>query len=236
VSGVLADPRIARGMERQTALRRSRLAAGAKIVGWKVGFGATAAQEKLRLTKPLVGFLLDAALLPNDADVSLRGWLRPAAEPEIAVYLARGVDAGADEQSARAAIGALGPAIELADVDCPVDDVEAVLACDIFQRHVVLGPRDATRAGARLAGLTGRVVRSGNDIAVPPDLESNTGRIVDIVRHVADVAVACGESLRAGQFIIAGSVTPPLSLDASDSALTFALEPIGKVSIRLTQK
>jgi 2-keto-4-pentenoate hydratase len=145
VSDALADPRIARGMARQIALRQARLAAGAKIAGWKVGFGAPAAKEKLRLAKPLVGFLLDTALLPNNAEVSLRGWQKPVAEPEIAVYLGRDIAAGADEQTARVAITALGPAIELADIDCAMDDVEAILSGDIFQRHVVLG--SGTRPG-----------------------------------------------------------------------------------------
>jgi 2-keto-4-pentenoate hydratase len=54
------------------------------------------------------------------------------------------------------------------------------------------------------------------------------------VRHVADVVTAGGERLRAGQFIIAGSLTPPLFLDPSDRALTFALEPIGTVACRLS--
>jgi 2-keto-4-pentenoate hydratase len=45
---------------------------------------------------------------------------------------------------------------------------------------------------------------------------------------------AWSERLRAGQLIIAGSLTPPLFLDADDDALSFALEPIGSVSLRLT--
>ena len=234
MSDALADPRIARGMARQIALRQARLAAGAKIAGWKVGFGAPAAKEKLRLAKPLVGFLLDTALLPNNAEVSLRGWQKPVAEPEIAVYLGRDIAAGADEQTARVAITALGPAIELADIDCAMDDVEAILSGDIFQRHVVLGSRDTTRAGGRLQGLTAHVMRSDNDVPVPSDLEINTGGIVDIVRHVADVVTAGGERLRAGQFIIAGSLTPPLFLDPRDHALSFTLEPIGTVACRLS--
>jgi 2-keto-4-pentenoate hydratase len=234
VSDALADPRIARGMARQIALRQARLAAGAKIAGWKVGFGAPAAKEKLRLAKPLVGFLLDKALLPNNCEVSLRGWQKPVAEPEIAVYLGRDIAAGADEQTARVAITALGPAIEFADIDCAMDDVEAILAGDIFQRHVVLGSRDTTRAGGRLQGLTAHVTRSGNDVPVPSDLEINTGRIVEILRHVADVVAASGERLRGGQFIIAGSLTPPLFLDPRDHALSFTLEPIGTVACRLS--
>ena len=225
------DPRIQQGMRRQTALRRERLAAGAKVIGWKVGFGAPAALEKLRIAAPLVGFLLDTAALNSGATVSLKGWQKPVAEPEIAVHLGKDVPAGADDAAVRAAIAALGPAIEIADVDAPMDDVEAILAGDIFQRHVVLGPRGTACAGARLAGVTGRVVRSGTALDVPADLEANTGKIVDIVRHVASVAAAVGEGLRAGQFIIAGSVVPPLFV-TPDEHVTFWLSPCGTVSVQ----
>jgi len=234
VSGMLGDPRIARGMERQTALRRERLSAGGAIAGWKIGFGAPAALERLRIDNPLIGFVLQAALVPHDGRVSLAGWQKPAAEPEIAVYLGSDLPAGADDALTRAAIAAIGPAIELADIDAPMDDVEAILAGDIFQRHVILGPRDQSRAGAALDGLRGRVTRKGNTTDAPADLEMNTGRIVDVVRHAADVAAACGERLRAGQFVIAGSVTPPLFLDADDDAVAFALDPIGAVSVQLS--
>jgi 2-keto-4-pentenoate hydratase len=232
VSAALDDPRIAEGMRKQLELRRSRLAAGAKQIGWKVGFGAPAAKEKLRLTAPLVGFLLDKALLASAASVSLKGWQKPVAEPEIAVRMAADLPAGASRETTRAAIGALGPAIELADIDCPMDDVEAILAGDIFQRHLVLGPSDTSRAGARLDGLTGRVTRSGKDVPVPANLEANIGEILGIVQHVADVTAALGDGLRLDQIIICGSLTPPQFLEATDSGIELALEPIGTVSVR----
>jgi 2-keto-4-pentenoate hydratase len=227
------DPRIAAGMRKQSALQQERLASGAKIAGWKVGFGAPAAKEKLRLAAPLMGFLLDRALLASGSKVSLKGWQKPVAEPEIAVYIGKDIGAGADEATIRAAIAALGPAIELADADGPMDDVESILAGDIFQRHVVLGPRDDSRAGARLDGLSGQLVRSGNLVEVPADLEASTGRIIDIVRHVADTAAAVGETLRAGQFIIAGSVVAPLFVAPGES-LSFGLSPGGAVSVEFT--
>jgi 2-keto-4-pentenoate hydratase len=221
------DPRITEGMRQQSQLRCRRLAAGAKLIGWKVGFGAPAAKEKLRLEAPLVGFLLDQAVLPSGATVKVGDWQKPVAEPEIAIHLGRDVAGDADLATAEAAIAALAPAIEIADVDCPMDDVAAVLAGDIFQRHVILGAPDRTRAGTH--GLAGRVTRSGKELEVPSDLEANTGALIDIVRHVAAVAHHCGESLKAGHVIIAGSVVPPLFV-APDETVTFELNPIGTVS------
>jgi 2-keto-4-pentenoate hydratase len=228
----LDDVRIAKGMRAQLAMRKRRFEEGAKQAGWKVGLGAPVVMAKLGLAMPLVGFVLDRALLPVNAAISVAGWQKPVAEAEIAAFIGRDLPGDADLQAVRSAIAALAPAIELADMDCPMDDVEAVLAGDIFQRHVVLGPPDEMRAGARLDGLTGRLRRSGEDMVVPANLEENTGEVVRIVQHVARVAAALGDGLRAGQFIICGSVTPPMFLQPDETAIEWTLDPIGRAAVR----
>ena len=233
MSEALADPRIAGGMSAQAALRNRKTRAGERVIGWKVGFGAPAAMEKLRLTAPLMGFLTDRALLDSNASVSLAGWVKPAAEAEVAVYLGVDVPAGATRGAARSAIAAIGPAIELADVDAPPDDVERILAGDIYQRHVMLGVRDASRAGSRLDGLAARIVRNGSEFASTTDLQALTGDHIDLVRHVADTLAALGERLAAGQFIITGSITPPMWIAAGES-LRFDLDPVGSLAVRFT--
>jgi 2-oxo-hept-3-ene-1,7-dioate hydratase len=232
MSDTLNDPRIAEGMRAQMELRKKRLAEGAKQIGWKVGFGASAAKERFKLTAPVVGFLLDRALLASGASVSLAGWQKPAAEAEIAAYIGTDVPADANRDQARAAVAAIGPAIELADIDGAPDDLRGALAGDIYQRHVILGPRDASRSGFRLNGLKARVIKSGADVPVPADLQTNTGDFIDIVRHVADVMAALGDGLRAGQFIICGSLTAPMFLERTEKDIEFALEPIGAVSVK----
>lgn len=234
MSDTLKDPRIVNGMRAQMDLRARLLQGGAQQIGWKVGFGAPAALTNLRLTAPLVGFLLDRALLPSGATVSLAGWQKPAAETELAAHIGTDLPAGATRDQARKAIAAMGPAIELADIDCPMDDVQAILSGDIFQRHVILGPRDIMRQGARLNGLKGRVTRSGKDVPLPLDLETNIGDIIDIVRHVADIAEAMGDRLRAGQFIICGSLTAPMFLEPGERGIDFDLAPIGSISVKFS--
>ena len=99
---------------------------------------------------------------------------------------------------------------------------------------MILGPPDVSRAGAKLDGLSGRVTRSGKDVPVPANLETNIGEIVGIVRHVADVTAALGDGLRAGQFIICGSLTAPMFLEPGETGIDFALDPVGAVSVRFT--
>lgn len=231
MTAALNDLRIQSGMRRQFALLQQQERAGARRIGWKVGFGAPAAMEKLGITAPLIGFLLDRAVLHSGATVALSSWTKPAAEPEIAIEIGRGVAAGASDAEIANAIVAIGPAIELADVDGPMDDVEAILAGDIFQRHVIFGPRDTGRAGASLDGLEGQLRRSAREVVVPTDLEGNTGTLKVIVRQVAETLSAFNRQLHAGDLIIAGSVTPPQFLEPSDSHLSWTLDPIGNVSV-----
>ncbi len=230
----MSDLRILRGMSTQLAQRRARVDAGEKPLGWKVGFGAPAAMNMLGIDAPLLGYLMQSALLPNNACVSLQGWHKPAAEAEIAVHMGKDLAPGADRAAITAAIAGIGPAIELADVNFAPDDVEKILAGNIYQRHVILGACDTARAGAALDGIRCRVARNGNSIADTSDPQAATGEIIAIVGHVADTLAAHGERLHAGDIIITGSITPPLFV-APGETLEFLLEPVGSLSVRFDE-
>ena len=225
------DARIARGMREQLAKRRARIAAGDEPLGWKVGFGAPAMLEKFKIAAPLVGFLMQSGHIPPGGSVSMKGWVKPVAEPEIAAHIGRDVAGGGDRAAAAAAIAALGPAIELADAELPFEDPEAILKANIFQRHVILGEPDPSRAGGSTAGLTARLLRRNTETARTSDPEAATGRIVDIVRHVADLLSAFDEKLAAGDIVICGSVVPPVLVEADETAVAYALDPIGTISV-----
>ncbi|MBS0534099.1 MAG: fumarylacetoacetate hydrolase family protein [Proteobacteria bacterium] len=225
-------PLIKKGMPLQLAKRRAMIAAGGKPLGWKVGLGAPALMQKVGIAAPIVGFLMQSAQIKSGGSVSLKGYVRPVAEPEIAVRMAATPAPGASADAVRAAIKEIMPAIEIADMD-PVptpDNLDVILEGDVFQRHVVIG--QTTRAGGSIDGLTSRVTRRGALINTTTDPEALTGKVVDIVAHVAATLAAYGEQLSAGDVIITGSITPPQMLEADDSAFVHALDPVGEVSIR----
>jgi 2-keto-4-pentenoate hydratase len=231
------DPRVRSGMEKQLAWRRERLAAGEKSIGWKMAYGAPAIMQRLGISAPLAGFLTDRARLESGATVSLRGWTKPVAEPELAVYLGKDLPAGAGRDAAIAAIAAIGPAIELVDIERlpEPETLELTLASNISQRHVVLGPVDRGRAGAELAGLSARIFRNDAEIAKTSDLTANTDDPVELLRHLANLLAAFGEQLRAGEFIITGSVVPPLFIEDKDASFRFKLAPVGSVAVRFSR-
>ena len=225
---------IKKGMTAQLSQRRARIAAGERPLGWKVGLGAPATMQKLGLRGPVVGYLMQRALLLSGSTVSLAGWTKPVAEPEICVRMARDLGAGASPDAALAAIKEVLPAIELADLD-PVptpDNLDAVLEGDIFQRHVVLCGN--TRFGGGVEGLTSRVFRRGAQVNTTTDPEALTGKVVDIVALVANTLAAFGEKLSAGDVIITGSITPPVMIEPDETEFTHALDPIGEVAVKFT--
>jgi len=228
-------PLIKKGMTAQLAKRCARIAAGEKPLGWKVGLGAPATMERLKLAAPIVGFLMQRALLLSGSTVSLAGYIKPVAEPEICVRMARDLPAGASAEEAAAAVKEIFPAIELADLDPvpAIDNLDAVLEGDIFQRHVVLCGN--TRASANTSSLTSRVFRRGKETDVTADPEALTGKLPGIVAHVASTLAAFGEKLAAGDVIITGSITPPLVIEPDETELVHVLEPIGEVSIHFSR-
>lgn len=230
----LDNPLIKQGMTAQLETRKTRVAAGEKPIGWKVGMGAPASMQKLGLSAPLVGYLMQKARLASGSAVSLKGYHKPVMEPEICVHMAKDLSRDATPEATLAAIKEIMPAIELADQDVvpAPDNLDLVLARDIFQRHVILGGE--TRAGGSVSGLTSRLIRRGAEVARSADPEALTGKLLDIVAHVANVLAALGEKLAAGDIIITGSITPPVMIEPDETEITHAIDPIGEVRVSFT--
>jgi 2-keto-4-pentenoate hydratase len=215
---LVADPRVRRGMEAQLALRRERLAAGDEPLGWKLGFGAPEAMRKLGTAAPLVGFLLGSGRVSGN-EVAIGGWTRPHVEAEVAVHV-----------GPELTIAGFGPALELADIDGPTENVEQILAGNVFQRGVVLGPASE---GSSLEGVTGRVaVRGGADRTVD-DPAAVTGAPRPLLRHVAELLAAFGERLGTGDVLITGAIVPPIAVAPGDG-IDYELDPLGRLSLRFT--
>lgn len=222
------DAAVTAGIRAQGRLLQERLDAGGTLAGWKIGFGSPAAMERLGIEAPLVGFVV--SVLDSGSTISLDGWTKPAFEPEIAIHLGRDLDPGATRAEAAASISALGPAIELADLDGPLDDVEGIVGANIFQRHVVLAPADSTRVGGDVSGIDVRVLCNGTEVGATADPEALTGNLVDLTVHTADWLAAAGHRLRAGQVIMAGSVIPLVWPKPGDR-IEYQCRPMGTLEL-----
>jgi 2-keto-4-pentenoate hydratase len=183
---------VERGTAAMLVRRREILAQAAEPIGWKVGFNISAAQEKLGIDAPLAGFLTSNGLLEDGAEVSLDGG-PVVVESEVAVEL------GPDARS----IVALLPALEVADPPDLDQDVETILAGNIFHRAVVFGPRVETNEPGG-----GRVLVNGEveHVVAPGETSAHLEEMVEAVRKRL---AAVDEDMLPGQRIITGVLAPP---------------------------
>jgi 2-keto-4-pentenoate hydratase len=199
---------IEQGTEAMLMRRAKILDAGAKPVGWKVGFNVPEIQQKLGIDAPLAGFLTTDSLIEGSWDD-----YPVVVESEVAVEI------GDDGRS----IVALLPALELADPPDLDLEIEQILAGNIFHRAVAFGPRvETTDPGA------GRILVNGEEQhAVKPE------GLERMVQAVAARLEAAGEELRAGERIITGVLAPPHEAKEGDT-VRLELEALGGVELRFS--
>jgi 2-keto-4-pentenoate hydratase len=205
---------VERGTTAMLVRRRERLAQGAEPIGWKIGFNVSAAQEKLGIDGPVVGFLSTDGLHEDGAEVSLDGG-PVVIESEVAVEI------GPDGRS----IAALLPALEVADQPDLDQDVETILAGNIFHRAVAFGPRveTPTPGGGRIL-VNGEVEHS----MAPAETGAHLEQMVEVVRRRL---AAVDEDLLPGQRIITGILAPPHLAQPGD-LVRLELDELGGVELR----
>jgi 2-keto-4-pentenoate hydratase len=214
-------PAVVAGMRELLARRDELIAGGAEPIGWKLAFGTAAAMEKLGTTGPLVGFLPDATLHADAAEISVAGWTAPKLEPEIAIHLGAGGEG----------VAGIGPAIELADADLPPTETETVLAGDIYHRAVVL---DRTASPVPLSHpIAARIERDGEEYATTIDAEAEVGRIEDLAAWTVTYLRHFDIETKEGEVIICGSVVPLLDI-APGQTLRNTIESVGSLSVSIT--
>jgi 2-keto-4-pentenoate hydratase len=206
---------VQRGTTALLTRRRQILAKGAEPVGWKVGFNLPEFQEKLGIDGPLAGFLTSNGLLEDGAVWSLASEGQVIVESEVAVEL------GDDARS----IAALLPALELADPPDLSQDVETILAGNIFHRAVAFGPRRETKTPG-----AGRILVNGQEQHAV-DAERAGGDLERMVEAVAGRLADADEQLRPGDRIITGVLAPPHRAEPGDT-VRLELEAVGGVELR----
>jgi 2-keto-4-pentenoate hydratase len=202
--GAWTDPRVAEGMRAQVAARGA--AAG---IGWKIGMNSAEFQRKVGLDGSLVGWVPG----PPISTVRAAGAVDLRVEPEVAVCV--GTDLG---------VASIAPALEVVDLDGPLEEISDALAGNIFHRAVAFGawvpPAGSTSAGEGVLTINGTAAVS-TGVAAGLD---------DVVRYVAEYLSAFGLALRPGDRIITGTLAPPPAVVPGDRVV-FDAGALGSVSV-----
>ena len=208
---------VERGTVALLTRRGQILAQAGEPIGWKIGFNVPEIQQKLGLDAPLAGFLTSDGLLEDGAEWSLSEDGEVVVESEVAVEL------GGDARS----IVAVLPALELTDPPDLSQDVETILAGNIFHRAVAFGPRAPGGApGAARILVNGEVQHSLS-------AEQTGANLTRMVEAVAARLEAADEELKPGERIITGVLAPPHAAQPGDT-VRLELDEVGGVELRFT--
>ena len=206
------DWRVVAALRAQLDQWRAALRDGAERVGWKVALGIPEVEELVGAA-PLFGHLTSATRLESGATYSAATAAVPRVDAEVAVEVGRDGE-----------VVGLGTALELVDVGRPPSDFEGIVAANVFHRAFVLGPSRPVAPGERLEARLSVGGRLRGSAPAPGDF---TGT----VRAVAALLAACGESLRSGDRIIAGSLIQVAVAPGDEVAVEIA--GLGEVGVRV---
>ncbi|GAA0411097.1 putative hydratase/decarboxylase [Acrocarpospora corrugata] len=193
----------------QSAWVAAQVAAGARVVGRKVGLTNPVVQRQLGVGQPDFGVLLDTMECPAGQEIDIARTLQPKIEAEVAFVLAAdltGHTIGPAEVAA--ATGWVAAALEIVDSRIAGWDIDIVdtVADNASSGLFTLGGR------RRLDGLDLRgcamTMRRGDDVVSTGSGAACLGDPLNAVAWLAVTARDRGRPLRAGDVVLSGALGP----------------------------
>lgn len=230
-----ADATAAYAVQRAGIARR--VAAGATVVGRKVGLTSPAVQAQLGVDQPDFGVLLDDMAHLDGSAISIEGLLQPKVEAEVAFVLGADLaDGDLDDAQVRAAVAQVLPALEIVDSRIAAWDITFAdtVADNGSSARYVLGAQSRTLGEVQPVEVemsmtrNGEVVSTGNGAAC---LGDPLHALAWLARTVRDL----GEPLRAGQVVLSGALGPMVAVAAGDT-FEAHITGLGAVTVSFTER
>jgi 2-keto-4-pentenoate hydratase len=215
----------------QLVQARRRVAAGVRVVGFKVGLTSAAMQQQLGVYEPDYGHLFSDMPHAADAPIAVGRYRQPRAEPEIALVLGRSLRGpGLSVSDVASATAYALPAIEIIDsriADWRIGLIDTI-ADNASSGGFVLGQTPTPLAGLDLA-LAGCVLRHNGRIRHTGAGAAVLGSPLHAATWLANTLTARGVELAAGQVILTGSLTAAVPVGPGDT-VTAAIDRLGAVT------
>lgn len=209
-----------------------RLADGETVVGKKIGVTSKPVQDMLGVFQPDFGFLTDAMVFKDGADIPIAGHLiQPRAEGEIAFRLKADLQGpGVTEADVLAATETIMPCFEIVDSriqDWKIkiqDTVADNASCGVY----VLGKNEVDPRHFDLPALHMTIYKNGEFLSEGRGAAVQ-GNPLTAVSWLANTLGEFGIPFRAGEVILSGSLAPLIPVVAGDR-MRLELEGIGECS------
>lgn len=222
----------------QSALTAQKLAAGRKVIGWKIGLTSRAMQQALNIDIPDSGILYDDMWFDTGDTVPEGRFIQPRIEAEIAFVMKTTIGGDVTRDDVLAATDYIAPSLEILDTRILRADPETGVTRKIFDTisdnaanaGVVLGAEkhppeafDMRWIGA-IVSRNGTVEETGLGAGV---LNDPVESVVWLARRMEQY----GQKIEAGHVILSGSFIRPVECP-SGSSISAEFGEFGSVSLR----
>ena len=237
VRELIGETDVDRAYAVQERLTAARLAAGATVVGRKIGLTSKAVQAQIGVDQPDFGVLFDDMGYAETETVPMSRLLQPKAEAEVAFVLKDDlVDGDLDVAQVTAAVDYAVASLEIVDSrvagwnirfgDTVADNASSGLYVLGSERRSLddFAPVDVEMTMSR----NGEQVSSGNGAAC-------LGDPLNALSWLARTAREFGEPLRAGQVVLSGALGPMADVGPGD-VVTATITGLGTVTARFSGK
>ena len=235
---LLGTSDIALAYEVQTLVTERRLAAGARLVGRKIGLTSEAVQKQIGVDRPDFGVLFDDMSFGDGETIPFARLLQPKAEAEVAFLLGSDVvdlDGTDDLQTVREAVALAFPAIEI--VDSRIADwrigITDTVADNASSGVFVVGSRGFPLDEVEPADVV-MAMRRGDEVVSSGDGRACLGDPLNALRWLAATAIEFGSPLRAGDLVLSGALGPMVAVRPGD-VFTADIAPLGTVTARFDE-
>ena len=220
------------GYDVQWALRKLRIAAGARLSGLKMGLTSRAKMKQMGVESPIYGFLLDEYCVAADSEIPMSQLIHPRVEPEIALVTCRDLRGpGCTIAQALAAVDFAVPALEVIDsryADFKFD-LPSVVADNGSSARYVVGttPRRIRDLDLRTVGVV--VERNGMGVSFGAGA-AVLGHPVLSLAMLANLLAAREQVIPAGTYVMTGGITEAVKAGAGDHFVA-RFQSLGSLSI-----
>ena len=217
----------------QDRILASKLAKGARVVGYKAGLTSHAKMKQMGVTDPVFGFLVDEYVVPEGGEVKVSELIHPKVEPEICFITRTELKGpGYHIGAVLAACDVVLPGIEVIDSryrDFKFD-LKSVIADNTSASRFIVGGRIASARDVDLRTLGVVLEKNGEPVALGAGaavLGHPAAAVAMLVNHLG----RRGQSLPAGSLILSGGITEAVPVQAGDN-VTLRIQDLGSVSVR----
>jgi 2-oxopent-4-enoate/cis-2-oxohex-4-enoate hydratase len=220
----------------QLRMIQRRLDAGERVVGKKIGVTSQVVMDMLKVNQPDFGQLLSGMVFNEGEPLSMRQFIAPKAEAEVAFVLSRDLmGPGVTAADVLRATDCVMPCFEI--VDSRIQDwkikIQDTVADNASCGVLTLGGVRKSPRQLDLA-LAGMVLEKNGEVISTSTGAAVQGSPVNAVAWLANTLGRLGIGLKAGDIILSGSQSPLVPVVAGDS-LYCSVGGLGSTSVRFVE-